>query len=249
MVTSDDHDRSTSAALRREYGDAGLDPPDLAPDPVAMFRRWLDDTVAAGLHEPNAVVVSTVSAEGHPSSRMVLLKGLDERGSSSTPTTTRARGTTSTRPGTCALLFPWHDLQRQVRVEGTCRAGLRRGERGLLRLPAARLAARRLGLAAVRARSRREPSSTPATTSPSAGSTADEVPLPPRWGGFRVHARDGGVLAGTPRPDARPAGLPPNRGWVDHRAAGSLSGHAARDRSPARARLVGRVRRPGRCAP
>ena len=68
------------AALRREYGDAGLDGPDLAADPVAMFRRWMHDTVVAGLHEPNAMVVSTVSAQGHPSSRMVLLKGVDERG-------------------------------------------------------------------------------------------------------------------------------------------------------------------------
>ena len=72
-------DPSTLAALRREYGDQGLDFPDLAPEPIEMFRRWLQDTVEAGLHEPNAMVVTTVSAEGRPSSRMVLLKGLDER--------------------------------------------------------------------------------------------------------------------------------------------------------------------------
>ncbi len=66
------------AALRREYGEHGLDTPDLEPDPLAMFRRWLDDAVRAPLHEPNAMVVTTVSAEGSPSARMVLLKGLDE---------------------------------------------------------------------------------------------------------------------------------------------------------------------------
>ena len=60
-------DSADLAALRREYGDAGLDTPDLAPDPVAMFRRWMHDTIDAGLHEPNAMVVSTVSAEGRPS--------------------------------------------------------------------------------------------------------------------------------------------------------------------------------------
>src|SRR3954471_7685472 len=68
------------AALRREYGDRGLDLPDLEADPVSMFRRWLDDTVESGLHEPNAMVVTTGSGEGRPSSRLVLLKAVDERG-------------------------------------------------------------------------------------------------------------------------------------------------------------------------
>src|ERR1700710_2417344 len=73
-------DPATLAALRREYGDAGLDVPDLAAAPVSMFRRWLSDTVAAGVHEPNAMVVASVSAQGRPSTRMVLLKAVDERG-------------------------------------------------------------------------------------------------------------------------------------------------------------------------
>src|SRR5262245_3263116 len=68
------------AALREEYARGGLAESDLAADPVAMFRRWLAEAATAGLHEPNAMVVATVSADGHPSSRMVLLKGLDERG-------------------------------------------------------------------------------------------------------------------------------------------------------------------------
>ncbi len=68
------------AALRAEYADAGLAEADLAADPMTMFRRWFDEAVAAGLHEPNAMVVATADADGRPSSRMVLLKGLDERG-------------------------------------------------------------------------------------------------------------------------------------------------------------------------
>jgi pyridoxamine 5'-phosphate oxidase len=106
------------AALRREYGDSGLDHPDLAPDPIAMFRHWMHDTVVAGLHEPNAMVVSTVSADGRPSSRMVLLKGVDERGFVFYSNyDSRKGGELATNPH-AALLFPWHDLQRQVRVEG-----------------------------------------------------------------------------------------------------------------------------------
>ena len=137
------------AALRREYGDRGLDTPDLAPDPIEMFGRWFDDTVAAGLHEPNAMVVTTVSGEGRPSTRMVLLKGIDERGFVFyTNYGSRKARDIEANPAV-SLLFPWHDLQRQVRVEGTALAGLPGGQRGVLRVPAARVAARRLGLPAV----------------------------------------------------------------------------------------------------
>ena len=55
---------ATLARLRREYGDHGLDLGDLDDDPVEMFRRWLDEAVASGLHEPNAMVVTSVSAAG-----------------------------------------------------------------------------------------------------------------------------------------------------------------------------------------
>jgi pyridoxamine 5'-phosphate oxidase len=106
------------AALRREYGDSGLDHPDLAPDPVAMFRHWMHDTVVAGLHEPNAMVVSTVSAQGRPSSRMVLLKGVDDRGFVFYTNYDSRKGRELSANPHAALLFPWHDLQRQVRVEG-----------------------------------------------------------------------------------------------------------------------------------
>jgi pyridoxamine 5'-phosphate oxidase len=116
---SDEQRGADLAALRREYGDHGLDVPDLAPDPVTMFQRWLDDTVESGLHEPNAMVVSTVSAQGRPSSRMVLLKAVDERGFVFYTNYESRKGEDIDANPAVALLFPWHDLQRQVRVEGT----------------------------------------------------------------------------------------------------------------------------------
>ena len=179
-------DPETLAALRREYGDAGLDLPDLAADPVSMFRRWLDDTVAAGVHEPNAMVVTSVSAQGRPSARMVLLKAVDERGFVFYTNYDSRKGHELDAEPACALLFPWHDLQRQVRVEGTAERVSRRGERGLLRQPAPRFAARRLGLAAVGRRWVRATSSTRCTPTWRSGSPASDVPLPPQWGGFRV---------------------------------------------------------------
>ena len=69
------------AALRRDYADSeGLTETDLAPDWVGQFERWFADAVAAGLPEPNAMVLATASSDGRPSARTVLLKGYDQRG-------------------------------------------------------------------------------------------------------------------------------------------------------------------------
>lgn len=110
------------AALRAEYARGGLDDADLAADPLDMFRRWLGDAIAAGLHEPNALVVSTVSTEGQPSSRMVLLKGLTEQGFVFYTNLGSRKGAELAANPRCALLFPWHQLERQVRVEGAARS-------------------------------------------------------------------------------------------------------------------------------
>ncbi len=105
--------------LRQEYVAGGLAEPDLETEPIAMFRRWLRDVVAAGLHEPNAMVVATVSPDGRPSTRLVLLKGLDERGFVFFTNYESRKGAELAANPHCALLFPWQDLERQVRVEGT----------------------------------------------------------------------------------------------------------------------------------
>ncbi len=105
--------------LRREYAIGGLDESDLLDEPVAMFRHWMRDAVTAGLHEPNGMVVSTVSADGVPSSRMVLLKAIDERGFTFFTNYSSRKGRDLSARPRCALLFPWHPLERQVRIEGT----------------------------------------------------------------------------------------------------------------------------------
>jgi pyridoxamine 5'-phosphate oxidase len=178
-------DPEALAALRREYGDSGLDLPDLALDPISMFRRWLSDTVTAGLHEPNAMVVSTVSALGRPTSRMVLLKAVDERGFVFYTNYDSSKGRElSANPG-CALLFPWHDLQRQVRVEGL--AERVSGEESEAYF-ASRPRASQLGAWA-------SPQSSEVASREVLEQWYDDtearfadapVPLPPQWGGFRV---------------------------------------------------------------
>jgi len=104
------------AALREEYTRAGLSEADLAPDPFSMFGLWFID--AGELPEPNAMVLATVSPAGQPSSRIVLLKNFDERGFVFfTNLDSRKAHDLAANPR-CSLLFPWHGLQRQVRVEG-----------------------------------------------------------------------------------------------------------------------------------
>ena len=68
------------AHFRREYTQAGLDRNDLAPDPAVQFHQWFEQATRAGLTEPNAMTLATVGADGRPSTRTVLLKGLDARG-------------------------------------------------------------------------------------------------------------------------------------------------------------------------
>ncbi len=106
------------AALRQEYARAGLTESDLAPDPIAMFRRWFDEAVAAGLHEPNAMVVATAGLDARPSARLVLLKGLSDEGFVFFTNTRSRKGEELGGNPACALLFPWHPLERQIRVDG-----------------------------------------------------------------------------------------------------------------------------------
>jgi pyridoxamine 5'-phosphate oxidase len=96
----------------------GLDEKMLAADPVAQFSGWLDAAVAAGLPEPNAMVLSTVSAEGRPRARTVLLKSHGPAGFTFYTNRTSIKGQhLAANPWAC-LLFPWYALRRQVIIQG-----------------------------------------------------------------------------------------------------------------------------------
>ncbi|MDP9444363.1 MAG: pyridoxamine 5'-phosphate oxidase [Actinomycetota bacterium] len=87
-------------------------------DPVAQLRQWLREAHLAELHEPNAMVLSTVDPDGQPSSRAVLLKGLLVDGLVFYTNYRSRKARALAAEPRCALLFPWHALERQVRVEG-----------------------------------------------------------------------------------------------------------------------------------
>ena len=98
--------------------DPGLHRDMLDPDPVAQFSRWLADAEAAGLPEPNAMVLATVSAAGQPRGRTVLLKSHDTDGFVFYTNRTSRKGTDLAAVARACLTFPWYALRRQVIIEG-----------------------------------------------------------------------------------------------------------------------------------
>lgn len=113
------------ARVRQEYMRAGLDEKDVLGDPLAQFTRWFDDAQKADLVMPNAMSLATVSADGKPSSRVVLLKGVDGgiNGKSGgfvfyTDYDSRKGREIAVNPH-ASLLFAWLPLERQIRIDGT----------------------------------------------------------------------------------------------------------------------------------
>jgi pyridoxamine 5'-phosphate oxidase len=207
------------AGLRREYADEGLAEADLDPDPYAMFRRWFDEAKAAGVHEPNAMVVSTVSAEGQPSSRMVLLKGVTDQGLEFFTNLGSRKGEELLANPRCALLFPWHPLERQVRVDGTAEllsrvrveeyfaSRPRRSMLGAHASPQSRAVAGREALQA-------------SYDAVEADFEGRDVPVPEQWGGFLVRPGSWEFWQGRPgRMHDRLVYLPDGDGWTVRRLA------------------------------
>lgn len=105
--------------LRREYRAARLDDGSLGADPLVALRRWLDDAVAAEIGEPNAATLATVDAQGDPDARVVLVRGLDERGVWWFTNRRSAKGQQLAAVSRAAVVLFWEPLERQVRLRGT----------------------------------------------------------------------------------------------------------------------------------
>ena len=102
-----------------DYGSVSLDESDLLADPLKQFALWLREAENAGIYEPNAMVVSTVDSQHRPSSRTVLLKGLDREGFDFVTNYGSTKGRQLAANSEVSLLFPWYPLQRQVIVLGS----------------------------------------------------------------------------------------------------------------------------------
>jgi pyridoxamine 5'-phosphate oxidase len=99
--------------------DESLDESMLPADPMDLFARWMADVVAVGLPEPTAMALATVSADGRPRARMVLLKAYDASGFTFYTNRTSRKASDLAEVPRASLLFPWYAIQRQVIVEGT----------------------------------------------------------------------------------------------------------------------------------
>jgi pyridoxamine 5'-phosphate oxidase len=180
-------DRTTPqdvSLLRKEYRQAGLRREDLDPDPIAQFRRWLTEALAAELPEPNALVLST-SDGSRCSSRTVLLKAFDERGFVFFTNYGSRKARDIAAQDQVSLLFPWYAIERQVGILGRAErisaaeslayfASRPRGSRlgAWVSAQSSVIDSRRMLEMQWQAMQRRFASG--------------EIPLPSFWGGFRV---------------------------------------------------------------
>lgn len=172
--------------MRVAYEAETFDEDSLAPTWHEQLQRWLDAAVGEGLPEPNAMVLATADADGMPSSRTVLCKGLDERGIVFYTNYTSAKSHDLTSTRFASVTFPWYPLQRQVTVRGEVekvraeetaaywRSRPRGSQLGAWASPqSTRVESREAldnHLAAIERRF----------------ADVEEIPVPPHWGGWRV---------------------------------------------------------------
>ena len=173
------------ADLRREYALARLDEEDVSPDPIAQFARWFAEAQAAEVEEPNAMVLATAASDRTPSARVVLLKGFDERGFVFFTDYRSRKGAELEANPRAALVLPWSELERQVRITGdVTRTSVEESETYYRSRPLGS----RLG-AWVSHQSQAIPSRAvleKGLREVERRFAGGDVPLPPYWGGYRV---------------------------------------------------------------
>jgi pyridoxamine 5'-phosphate oxidase len=174
-----------AAALRRDYMQRGLDESELDPDPFRQFGRWFEEAISTGaVAEPNAMVLSTVSPDGQPRGRFVLLKGFDAGGFVFFTNYQSAKGRDLAAHPQAALTFGWIEMERQVCIQGAVSRTPRAAVEAYF---ATRPRGSRLGAWAseqshvVSGREVLEQRRAEADAR-----FPDDVPPPPEWGGYRL---------------------------------------------------------------
>lgn len=173
------------ADMREDYQKGGLSEEDVADDPITQFQRWFQDALSGDVHEPNGMTLATVDEGGQPTARIMLLKGVDQRGLTFFTNQEGRKGGHLAANPKAALTFWWGPLQRQVRFEGTI---------GLVESEEADeyFASRPLG-SRIGAWSSPQSQVVPSrdVLDAAARKTSDKyadgnVPRPPFWGGYRL---------------------------------------------------------------
>jgi len=183
MDSARHHPRSMSLAdLRKEYTLAGLDEHGLDPDPIQQLKKWVEQAVEV-VPEPNAMVLATADKSGQPSARVVLLKGIDERGLTFFTNYESRKARELTENPRAAMVFYWAPLERQVCLSGQVSKVSREESESYFR---SRPRGNRLGAWASRqsqvVRSRAELEERMREFE--ARYPGDDIPLPEFWGGY-----------------------------------------------------------------
>jgi pyridoxamine 5'-phosphate oxidase len=173
-------------AIRTEYARAGLHERDVDPSPIVQLDKWLHDAIAAEHPEPTAMTLATAGADGEPAARVVLLKGIDDRGLVFYTGYESDKGRQLFANPRAAACFFWVLLERQARVTGRVSKVSREETEAYFR---SRPRASQLGAWAS------EQSAVIGGRAELEGRLADvqarfgeqgEVPCPPQWGGYRI---------------------------------------------------------------
>ena len=179
------------AAMRVEYGSpekdgsADLDADWLADGWLALLHRWIEEAEAAGIAEPNAMVLATVE-DGRPASRTVLCKSVDADGVTFYTNYESAKGADLDRVPYASVTFPWYGLGRQVHVRGTVTkvSAEETAEYWARRPRGSQLGA--WASAQSRAIGSREDLMSNLAAVTERFAAHEQVPVPPHWGGYRI---------------------------------------------------------------
>lgn len=176
------------AAMRADYQALGLHECDMDADPIAQFQHWFSDAIQASVPEPNAMTLATATPDGAPAARLVLLKGAGPDGLVFFTNYESRKAREIAANARVALVCYWHELARQVRIEGYAARVSREESEAYFH---SRPRESQIGAWASRQssplKSRDELEQTFAAQQKEF--EGREVPLPPSWGGYRVTPR------------------------------------------------------------
>ena len=188
MADNGKHQKTTAQleALRKDYSKAQLNESMIGDDPIAFFKQWFHEALDSDVPEPSAVCLATATKSGVPSSRMVLLKGIEEDGFNIYTNYNSRKGRELAENPHAAITAYWAELQRQVRIEGTVNRLPRERSQAYFK---SRPAGSRIGawaspqsdvIASREALEQRE------ADYRAQFDNQDDIPIPDHWGGYRL---------------------------------------------------------------
>lgn len=172
------------ASLRQDYKGESLNEADVATDPFTQFQRWFDEALRAELPMANAMTLATVGADGAPSARIVLLKGIDHDGFVFYTNYMSRKGRELAGNPRAALVFHWIDLEREVRIDGSVeKVTAAESDEYFASRP---LGSRHAAIASPQSERVASRAELEARFDAAAAAHSDAAPRPAHWGGYRV---------------------------------------------------------------